>query len=176
MSAIQFLTSGGMASVGGDLPDDEKSAINAVIKTFGEKLKHYGVTLQVPASLLSVQQCNFLLIGKDNANYHVVFANGPGNTSINYRDFTQHGRLDLQSIIHQIRIEIGDVVWAFSFPLNVPLTSLQDYLQQIVEQYVNTVLQSQQKPDKTISEKAVSSPEIASGLEKFKQDFPNIKK
>lgn len=172
MSAIQFITSGGMASIGGDLPEDERKKVNEVIKHFGEKVKKYAISLQVPASLLSVQQCTFLFIGKDISSYHMVFANAPGGTSINYRDLTQHGRLELQSIIHQVRIEIGDVAWAFSYPQTLPEKDLDEYIQRIVVQYVNTVLQAQKKPGKTISEQAVSTPEIASGLEKFRRDYP----
>jgi hypothetical protein len=171
MSAIQFLTSGGMASIGGDLSEEEQNTINAVIRSFGEKVRKYALALQVPASLLSVQQCGFLLIGKDTNNYHAVFANGTG-TTINYRDFTSHGRLDLKSLAHQVRIEVGDVVWGFSFPVNVSAEKLEDYIQSIVVQYVNTVLQSQKKTEKVISEEAASTPEIASGLENFKVDFP----
>lgn len=172
MSAIQFLISGGMASIGGDLPEAEQKEINEVIKNFGEKVKKYAISLQAPASLLKVQQCTFLFIGKDISHYHVVFADAPGGTSINYRDLTKHGRLELQSIVHQMRIEVGDVAWAFSFPLNLPPSELDNYIQSIVVQYVNTVLQSQHKPGKKISEEAVSTPEIASGIEKFKTDYP----
>ena len=56
MSAIQFLSSGGMASIGGDLPESERSEINDVVKTFGEKIRKYAISLQVPASILAVQQ------------------------------------------------------------------------------------------------------------------------
>jgi hypothetical protein len=54
----------------------------------------------------------------------------------------------------------------------VALPELEEYIQSIVQQYVNTVLQSQQKPNKNISSEAVSMPEIASGLEKFRADYP----
>lgn len=172
MSAIKFLISGGMASIGGDLPEDERKNINETIKNFGEKVRKYAISLQVPASLLSVQQCTFLFIGKDTSSYHIVFANAPGGTSINYRDLAKHGRLELQSLVHQVRIEVGDVAWAFSYPQNLPEKDLDEYIQQIVVQYVNTVLQAQQKPEKVISEQAVSNPEIASGLEKFRRDYP----
>ena len=172
MSAIQFLTSGGMASIGGDLPEDEQKKINEVIKNFGEKVRKYAFALQVPASLLNVQQCTFLLIGKNLSHYHVVFADAPGGNSINYRNLTKHGRLELQSIVHQVRLEVGEVAWAFSYPLNLPPTELDNYIQSIVVQYVNTVLQSQRNPEKKISEEAVSTPEIASGLEKFRMDYP----
>lgn len=173
MSAIQFLTSGGIANIGGDLPEDERKKINKVIKNFGEKVRKYAISLQVPASLLSVQQCTFLFIGKDRSSYHIAFAIAPGGTRINYRDLTKYGRLELQSIVHQVRIEVGDVAWAFSYPQHLPEIVLDKYIQSIVEQYVNTVLQAQQKPEKTISDQAITTPEIASGLEKFRKDFPD---
>ncbi len=172
MSVIQFLTSGGMASTGGDLTESEQKQINNIVKIFGESVKRYAMSLQVPASLLSVRQCTYLFIGKDTSSYHLVFAITPGQTTINYRDLTSHGRLELQSLVHQVRIEIGDVAWAFSYPLNIPASDLDDYIQKIVMQYVNTVLQAQKKPEKVISEQAISAPEIASGLEKFQQDYP----
>jgi hypothetical protein len=66
MSAIQFITSGGMASIGGDLPENEQKVANDIVKSFGEKVRRYALTLQVPASLLRVQQCTFLFVAKDN--------------------------------------------------------------------------------------------------------------
>lgn len=176
MSAIQFLTSGGFSNIGGDIPEDDRKTPNEIVKIFGQKIKKYALTLQVPASQLKVQQCTFLFIGKDSSNLHFVFADAPGNNSIIYRDFSASGRIELQSLVHQIRIEIGDVVWAFSSPINASPTELEEHIQKIVEQYVNTVLESQHKPDKKISQEAVSSPEIASGLEKFRVDYPIGKK
>jgi len=172
MSAIAFLTSGGMAQTGGDLSDADQQIANAIVKSFGEKVRSYGLRLQVPASLLGVQQSNFLFVGKDVANFHFVFANGSGGTSLNYRDLTKHGRLDLQSIVHQVRLEVGDVTWGFSTPAHAKADSLDAYIQSLVEQYVNTTLQTQRKPNQKISEEAVSNPEIATGLEKFRSDYP----
>jgi hypothetical protein len=172
VSAIQFLSQGGMASIGGDLTESDRKIANEIVKSFGAKVKRYALALQVPATLLKVQQCTFLIVAKDTASLHFVFAEAPGGTAINYRDFSPNGRLDLQTIVHQVRIEIGEVAWAFSTPLNTSNQELEDYIQQIVEQYVNTTLQTQNKPGKRISEEAVSSPEIASGLEKFRADYP----
>ena len=172
MSAIQFITSGGMASIGGDLPETEQKVANDIVKSFGEKVRRYALALQVPASLLKVQQCSFLFVAKDTASFHFVFADAHGATAINYRNLAAQGRLELQSIVHQVRIEVGEVVWAFSSPLNTPGKELDDYIQSIVQQYVNTALQTQRKPDGKISDEAVSLPEIASGLEKFRADHP----
>lgn len=172
MSVIQFLTSGGMASVGGDIPEEERRPINEVVKSFGNKVSAYARSLQVPASLLSVQQSNFLFAAKDLQHYHIIFATRPGQTSINYRNLTSNGRLDLQSIAHQVRIEVGDVLWAFSYPVTLPTEQLDSYIDNIVKQYVATVLETQNKPQKSVSEEAISFPEIASGLEKFRKDYP----
>lgn len=161
-----------MANIGGDLSEDEQKSANEIVKSFGEKVRAYALALQVSASQLKVQQCTFLFIAKDTANFHFVFADAPGGNSLNYRNLSTHGRLELQSLVHQVRIEVGEVAWAFSCPLNVALPELEEYIQSIVQQYVNSVLQSQQKPSKTISSEAVSMPEIASGLEKFRADFP----
>lgn len=177
MSVIQFLTSGGgLVMVGGDLPAEEQQFAREIVKSFAEKVKSYARTLQVPASILKVQQCSFLFVAKDAGSLHFIFADVPGTTTLNYRNFSAHGRIELQSLVHQIRIDVGEVVWAFSCPLNVALSELEIYIQKIVEQYVGSVLQSQQKVDKNISSEAISMPEIASGLEKFRADYPIGKK
>jgi len=172
VSAIKFITSGGMASIGGDLAENEQKAANEIVKSFGEKVRRYALALQVPAALLKVQQCTFLFVARDTANLHFVFADAPGGTSIKYRDLSANGRLDLQSIVHQVRIEVGEVAWAFSTPLNASAAELDSYIQNIVQQYVNTTIQSQHKPDGKISGEAISLPEIASGVEKFRADYP----
>ena len=152
MSVIQFLISGGIARTSGDLPKEEQNEINAVVKSFGEKVKHYGKELQIPASILSVQQCSYLFIGKDIANYHLVFANISGTTNIIYRDLTSHGRIVRLALVHQTRLDVGEVLWSFSYPHNFPASNLDDYIRTIAEQYVNTILQAQQNPEKAISE------------------------
>jgi len=172
MVCLQFITSGGMASIGGDLPENEQKVANDIVKSFGEKVRRYALALQVPASLLKVQQCTFLFVAKDTASFHFVFADAPGGNAINYRNLSTQGRLELQSIVHQVRIEVGEVAWAFSSPLNTPAKELDEYIQSIVQQYVNTALQTQRKPDGKISDEAISLPEIASGLEKFRADHP----
>jgi len=173
MSVLEFITSGGMAGVGGDLPDAEQNMVNEVLKAFAEKVRKQAIALQVPASKLKVRQATYLLVGKDTAKYHVIFAESPGGNQLNYRNLTAHGRLELGTLAHQIRIEVGDVVWGFSYPIDLPPDRLQAYLDAIVGQYVNSVLQVERKPGKKLSQEAVSQPEIASGLEKFKLDYPH---
>ena len=70
MSAIQFLLSGGMASIGGDIPEDERKPLNEIVKLFGEKVSKHARALQVPASLLAVQQSHFLFIGRDVQSHY----------------------------------------------------------------------------------------------------------
>lgn len=176
MSVLEFVTSGGMASISGDLNEQEILEINSHLKIFSDKLSKVGRSLQVSASLLKVKQSTFLFVGKDTSNYHVIFADAPGGNKLNYRDLSQHGRIELQTIVHQVRIEVGDVYWAFTLPITISEDDLDKYLENIVFQYVNSVLESQKKPEKRISDEAISNPEIASGIEKFNKDYPDRSK
>jgi len=172
MSVIQFLTSGGMANVGGDLSEEQKKIANEIVKKFAAGVKKYGFQLQVSATLLKVQQCNYLFVAQDSASLHFVFADAPGQNILNYRNLSKQGRLELQSITRQIDIEVGTPIWAFTCGLNISESELENHINKIVDSYVNSVLQSQKKPNKKISEEAISNPEIAIGLEKFRLDFP----
>jgi len=122
--------------------------------------------------MLSVQRCTFLFVAKDTQSYHFVFADGPGGNRINYRNFEMVGRIELQSLVHSTRIEVGDVVWAFSISTNLAKPELETYLQKIAGEYVNSTLQAQSKASPKISDEALVLPEIASGLEKFRADHP----
>jgi hypothetical protein len=172
VSALKFLMHGGMATIGGDLPGPDRAASQTIGKEFGEALRICALSMQVPASQLKVQQSSYLFVAKDIANLHFVFADAGGATTINYRDLTSLGRLDLQVLVHQIRMEVGDVTWALSAPLNVSGAELTTLLTNIAKEYVSTIVQSQLRAADTLSEETVSSPEIASGIDKFRLDHP----
>jgi len=113
MSAIEFLMQGGMASTGGDLPDPEKKECNELIKKFGNKVREIGRLFMVPANQLSIFRMNFLFVGKDQLNYHFAFVDKPGANSLIYRDLTKFGVIPSQSLIHQLKIDLGEVHWIF---------------------------------------------------------------
>lgn len=176
MSAIEFLTSGGIANIGGDLHDNDQDVANNIVKQLGKYIKSYAIKLQVPASKVEILRCNYLLIVRDNFNFYFVFANAPGGTSINYRNRSPDDRLELSSIVHFVSLEIGDVAWAFFAPVNAEAVLIEDIIQNLAKQYINTILQNQSKPSGKISNEAVASPEIASGIEKFRVDYPSTSK
>lgn len=176
MSVLGYVTNGGMAMVGGNMNDIDTKEVNSYLKQFSEKLTMIGRSLQVPASLLKIKQATYLLIGKDNQSFHVIFAESSGENNLSFQDLTTHGRIELSSLVYQVRMEIGDVVWAFSLPIKLSHETSDHFIEQIAMQYVNTVLESQKKPIKKISEEAISNPEIASGIEKFKKDYPDFQK
>lgn len=64
MSAIQFLTSGGMASIGGDLPEEERKQVNEVIKNFGEKVKNTLYLYKFPLPFCQYSNALFYLLVK----------------------------------------------------------------------------------------------------------------
>ena len=172
MSAMDFLTSGGMASIGGDLPEDQRNIVNEAVKEFGRQVREYARRLQVPAAILRVRQCATLFAAKDAVNFHVVFIDTGGGNSLLYRDLSANDRILLETIIHQVRIEIGEAVWAFSFSVTTTTDALKAITSEMAHQYVETALQIQHKPDKQPSEEAVAHPDLSSGLEKFRFDHP----
>jgi hypothetical protein len=176
MAVIDFLMSGGMATIGGDLLEDQRKEINGLIKQFSDIVFKLGRTLQVPASVLTIRQATYLFVGKDITNTHIIFAVTAGQNQLNYRDFTQNGIIPLQALVHQVRIEIGDVVWAFSIPKYSSEEEKMKILTQMSEQYVNSVLQAQYKKEGKPLEESINNPEIASGIEKFRHDYPRGQK
>jgi hypothetical protein len=113
-----------------------------------------------------------LFVGRDTENFHVVFAKSEGITQLNYRDLSANGRIPLEALVHQVRIEVGDVIWAFSLPLFSSESDKRDIINSLSAQYVNSILQAQSKPEKHLSEESINNPEIAAGLEKIRKDYP----
>ena len=161
-----------MVSTSGDLPAEDQQVASEVVKAFGEKVRLYALAMQVPASVLSVQRCTFLFVAKDIQSYHFVFVDAPGGNRIIYRNLARDGRIELQSLVHSARIEVGEVIWSFSVSTNLAQPDLEAYLVKIAQEYVVSTLQAQSKPHPKISDEALALPEIASGLEKFRADYP----
>lgn len=178
MSVLDFLYSGGMASIGGDLSEEEQKHTNEIVKLFAKKLREYARTLQIPASNIKINKCSFLFVAKDDFSYHFVFADKPGgDNNLVYRNLSEYRQLELQSIVHQVRIDVGDVVWAFSCPVSLSGEELDIYINKLSVEYIQSEIQSSKdNNDGRISEEAMNVPEIASGLEKFRKDYPKGKK
>ncbi len=53
-----------MASIGGDLSEEEQKHTNEIVKLFAKKLREYARTLQIPASNIKINKCSFCLSQK----------------------------------------------------------------------------------------------------------------
>jgi nucleoside 2-deoxyribosyltransferase len=176
MAAIEFIMNGGMASTGGDLPDNEQNQCNDLIKKYGTKVKEQGRKYLIPASELSIFRMNYLFIGKDQFNYHFVFVDKPGANTIMYRDLTKHGIIPIQSLIHQLKIEIGEVHWALTIPTANINEITEEKIEEYAKQYIEAVLQAVKKQATAkISDQAISVPELGKYIEAFKSDHSGQK-
>lgn len=175
MSAIEYLMSGGMASTGGDLPDNEQKKCNAFVKKYGDKVAKLGRNFQIPASQLSIFKMNFLFIGKDIFNYHFVFVDKPGSNQINYRNLSSFGKISTDQLIHQIRIEIGEVHWAFSIPITTVSNISDEKIEELADQYLKAILETMKQKVNKISDDAITIPEIAKEIESFNADYKGQK-
>jgi len=176
MSAIEFLMQGGMASTGGDLPDPEKKECNELIKKFGNKVREIGRLFMVPANQLSIFRMNFLFVGKDQLNYHFAFVDKPGANSLIYRDLTKFGVIPSQSLIHQLKIDLGEVHWIFTIPIATTKNISDAQIEYYSKQYVESVLQASKQSEKKVSDQAISVPELAKYVESFRNDYPASQK
>ena len=178
MSVLDYLSSGGMASIGGDLREEEQNHANSIVRRFANALRGYARTLQIPASNIKINKCSFLFVAKDDFSYHFVFADKPGSgNNLVYRNLSEYRKLELQSIVHQVRLDVGDVVWAFSCPISISEDEINAYSNKIAIEYVQSEIQKDNTDNGgKISEEAMNAPEIASGLEKFRKDYPKGQK
>ncbi len=64
MSVLDYLSSGGMASIGGDLREEEQNHANSIVRRFANALRGYARTLQIPASNIKINKCSFLFVAK----------------------------------------------------------------------------------------------------------------
>ena len=176
MSAIEFLMRGGMASTGGDLTEAEQKECNEIVKQFGDKVKELGRRLMVPANQLSIFRMNFLFIGKDQLNYHFAFVDKPGGNSITYRDLTQYGIIPANTLIHQLKIEVGEVHWILTIPVLTTKSLTDEQIESYASQYVEAVLQATKKTHDKVSDQAISVPELGKFIEAFREDYPTKQK
>lgn len=175
MSAIDYIMNGGMAMAGGDISDNEQILCNSFIKRFGEKVEKLGRTFQIPASQLSIFKMNFLFVGKDTSDYHFLFVDKAGNNQINYKNLTGFGKVSTEQLIHQIRIEVGEVHWATSIPVSTISNIPDDKIEELANQYVQAILESMKQKTDKISDDAITIPEIAKEIEAFNADHKNEK-
>lgn len=175
MSAIEFIMHGGIASTGGDLPDNEQKLCNDFVKKFGDKIAKLGRTFQIPASQLSIFKMNFLFTGKDVSDYHFVFVDKAGENQINYKNLTGFGKVSTDQLIHQIRIEVGEVHWATSIPV-ASISSISDErIEELANQYVKAILETMKQKTEKISDDAITIPEIAKEIEAFNSEYKGKK-
>lgn len=176
MSVIQYVSRGGMASIYGDLQESERQKIDELVKIFGAEVRAYGTKLKVPMSLLDVMRATYLFGGRDTLQYHVCFVDASGENTLMYRDLTSSGPISLDKIRHQLTIEIGDPIWGLSVPTSLAGDALTKHLKDLAKYYVDTILQSHQSPKKQPPEDSIVVQEIASGIKRFREDYPRGKR
>lgn len=175
MSAIEFLIYGGIASTGGDLPDNEQKICNDFIRKFGDKIAKLGRAFQIPANQLPIFKMNFLLIAKDISEYHFAFVDKVGGNQINYRNLSGFGKVSTDQLIHQIRIEVGEVHWAVSIPISIITSITDERAEELANQYVQAILESMKQKTEKISDDAIIIPEIAKEIEAFNAEYKGKK-
>lgn len=167
MSVIQNLLSGGLSVTLGNFSGADRKLVNATVVAFAKYVTEHRISKKLPASLVTLNESNYLLAAKDSANFHIVFAKRPGNTTYNYRDFVDRGEISLTDMISQVELDIGEVIYAFMCPVNVSSGVLDKHAEYEAKNYLIT-LESTQNEAKAFD--LTKHSEIAFGLMKFDED------
>ena len=154
MSALTFLTSGGMASIGGDLPQEEHKKMNKPAQLFGKYVRELALINGIPASAVNVVQAGFLMAAKDKVNALFIFAESLDGTKIHYQDLSKFGVIPLEKLTNDVRMQVGNPIFEFSIPLegleNEQL--IEQYSQKAAALYINNILKQFQKESESEGE------------------------
>lgn len=172
MSVFDFMISGGSASIGGNIDRAEMHKIDHDIRDFINNVNNISRGLNVPASVMLIKQASYLFVGKDIESYHILFAKSNDANMLKYFDLSSKGKVLLEKLIQEIRNTVGDVIWAFSIPIFGTVDEKKDIINTMSAQYVNSVLQAISKNNIQPSIESINNPDIATGLEKVREDFP----
>jgi hypothetical protein len=142
MTALSFITSGGMANIGGDLPEPERSPIQAAARQFGQEVRRLALANGIPASALRVWAAASFIGAVDNKAVHFVFAESLGGTSLQFIDLRKFGVLPLSRLTEDVRRNIGDPVFSFSVPHDhiSSVEKLQNALNACANEYIQGLL------------------------------------
>ena len=136
-----------MATLTGDLPEQEQPQFNKPVLLFGNIVKELALKHQIPASSVSVAKASLLFAARDNHHAFFIFVESMGATEIRYMDLERHGNISLTSLNNEIKMKIGNPVFGFSIPLsdmnNEALIekharkSATEYIEKLAEQFQN---------------------------------------
>ena len=147
MAALTFLTSGGMASIGGDLPEEQRKPLNKPAQMFGQNVRDMALANGIPAAAVGVAQAGFLMAAKDQNNALFIFAESVDGTKIHYQDLTRFGSVTIDQLANDIRMQIGNPVFGFSLPLEALENEeqVEGYVKQAAGEYIGMLLKQFQK-------------------------------
>lgn len=147
MAALTFLTSGGMASIGGDLPEEQHNSLNKPAQVFGRIVRELALANGIPAAAVGVTQAGFFMAAKDQNNALFLFAESMDGTKIHYQDLSRFGSITIEQLASDIRMQVGNPVFGFSIPLSALSDEIkvEEYAKQAAAEYIGGLLKQFQQ-------------------------------
>ena len=119
MSVLNFLTQGGMGSIGGDLTETDKKQLKTLAKLFGESVRQIARERRIAISVLTVWNANYLFSAIDKARIYFIFVNTSQMTTLRFNDLRQKNNVDLKRLLNQIRLDVGEPIFGFQLPISM---------------------------------------------------------
>lgn len=145
MSALNFMTAGGMALIGGDLQEPRQQRIQKLAKAFGKHVRQLALANGIPASALSVWRASFFFGGVDIQSVYFLFADAAGGTQLRFMDLSLYGRVGLDRFVADVRSQVGDPVFSFELPISIlkqPESKDDESTNDAARQYIDGLLRA----------------------------------
>lgn len=128
--------------ISGDFSPGDIAALKLVAKEFGDELKERTKQNGIPISNAAVFAATFLIIAKDTENVFYIFANNGGTEKLLFQDLANHGSIELDDLVANVKLEVGEPILTMHYPLEILSNEKlkDDCIREAVSQYVGRLI------------------------------------
>lgn len=139
MSVAEFIISGGMASVGGDLPEHEQVTCCGFAQKFIKAVEQFFNEVQIPADSGTIFSASYLYVGRGDTNCYYIFASKPGGTYVFYQDLADVTLVSFEWLMKKFTVDGNLPLWAFSLPNDDAKIAVNFRLLELAKHYANAL-------------------------------------
>lgn len=155
---------GGLFHTSGGLPEDLIEQISVVGKELAIHLKREARLLRIPLSDIELMRSSRLHVIESDGMIQYYFIDMGGDNHISYQKV--QGKIDRTRVLEALESQIGNVVYDWSHSTNADVNGLVNVQSKHVQIYLKEMIRFR------ATRQIEHPPEIFSGIESFRRDFP----
>lgn len=170
MSIINYFSKGGSAFLWGSFQEPYQNVTQEVTKSLGISLSGFAYNNNLPAWKIPLLSARGLVVTADKNNFHFVFYES-GSNEISEVDLTSESDVSLESVVQNVEMEKGAVIWSFSIPIQGIYNEKNKQALTQARLYIEDYLTKMNNMD----EDATSMHDIPKEIERFREEFKGKK-